>query len=290
MEMPDDTRVEILSALHTKSRLTPETLPFFAADEVRRSLLIEVVAIAGKSPANEMKAYIARLSAHLNVKPDEASRWARFFEKLTELENRVAAALGKKGHLVRLDDHKLEIFKKAVAAVGVPATLLFPLGTVGLSADGIATGLIALGGGFLLPTGIAMVTGLAVAVALGVSSKKILDMVMPTTDADRISIDVEKINADAAEIRKVLDDATAGEPDENKLAAARTRIAEIIRGLVPMGERDRAKMEAAFAHAHTLGERYIDYLTRDQTALETRNHVGAEDLASLLKVDLPAIC
>jgi hypothetical protein len=224
------------------------------------------------------------------VKPDEATRWARFFEKLTELENRVAVALGKKGHLVRFDDRKLEIFKKAVAAVGVPAALLFPLGTVGLSADGIATGLIALGGGFLLPTGIAMVAGLAVAVALGVSSKKILDMVMPTTDADRISIDVEKINADAAEIRKVLEEASTGTPDENKLAAARIRIAEIIRRLLPIDERDRAKMEAAFAHARTLGERYIDYLTRDQAALETRNLVGAEDIASLLKSDLPAIC
>ncbi len=70
----------------------------------------------------------------------------RLLEKLTDLENRAAAMLRKRGHIVRLDDRRLEIFKKSVAAVGVPSAVLFPLGTVGLSAEGITTGLIALGG------------------------------------------------------------------------------------------------------------------------------------------------
>jgi hypothetical protein len=209
MEMPAGARFELLSALHTRLRLTPASLPLFEGKQVRQSLMTEAIAMAGRSPSAETKDYIARLGKHLNVRPEESSKWSRFFEKLTDLENRVAATLGKKGHVVRLDDRKLEIFKKAVASVGIPAAVLFPLGTIGLSVDGITTGLIALGGGFLLPASIAMVTGLGVAVALGVSSKKILDMVMPTTDSDRISVDIEKLNADAIEIQKVLDDATS---------------------------------------------------------------------------------
>ena len=94
--------------------------------------------------------------------------------------------------------------------------MIFPLGTIGLSVEGISTGLVALGGGFLLPAGIAMVTGLGVAVALGVTSKKILDLVWPTNDADRTSIDIEKLNADAARIREVLDDAVAADANQRR--------------------------------------------------------------------------
>jgi hypothetical protein len=289
MEMPAGARFELLSALHTRLRLTPASLPSFDGKQVRQSLMTEAIAMAGRSPSAETKDYIARLGKHLNVRPEESSKWSRFFEKLTDLENRVAATLGKKGHVVRLDDRKLEIFKKAVASVGIPAAVLFPLGTIGLSVDGITTGLIALGGGFLLPASIAMVTGLGVAVALGVSSKKILDMVMPTTDSDRISVDIEKLNADAIEIQKVLDDATSASSDQKKIEAARAKIAEIIQKIVPLGEADRAKLKIAIDHARTLGERYIEYLTQDRDVLESRNHVGAEEVASLLELDIPAI-
>jgi hypothetical protein len=225
----------------------------------------------------------------LNLKAGEAGKWTQFFEKLTDLENRVAATLGKKGHIVRMDARKLEIFKKAVASVEVPGAVLFPLGTVGLSVEGITTGLVALGGGFLLPASVAMVTGLGVAVALGVSSKKILDMVIPTTDADRISIDIEKLNADATEITKVLDDATGGDPNRKKLEEAHAKISEIIKKIVPLSDAERAKLEAAFAHARILGDRYLDYLATDRDALENRNHVGADEVAALLELDTPAI-
>jgi hypothetical protein len=289
MEMPHEERVEILAALHTRLRLTPQSLPYFANQEVRRSLLAEAVAMGAVSGSKEAKDYIAGLATHLNLKAGEAGKWTQFFEKLTDLENRVAATLGKKGHIVRMDARKLEIFKKAVASVGVPGAVLFPLGTVGLSVEGITTGLVALGGGFLLPASVAMVTGLGVAVALGVSSKKILDMVIPTTDADRISIDIEKLNADATEITKVLDDATGGDPNRKKLEEAHAKISEIIKKIVPLSDAERAKLEAAFAHARILGDRYLDYLATDRDALENRNHVGADEVAALLELDTPAI-
>jgi hypothetical protein len=77
--------------------------------------------------------------------------------------------------------------------------------------------------------------------------------------------------------------------DQKKIEAARAKIAEIIQKIVPLGEADRAKLKIAIDHARTLGERYIEYLTQDRDVLESRNHVGAEEVASLLELDLPAI-
>jgi hypothetical protein len=225
----------------------------------------------------------------MGVKANDANRWTRLFESLTDLENRVAATLGKRGHIVRMDDRKLEIFKKAVASIGIPGALIFPLGTVGLSVEGITTGLVALGGGFLLPTGIAMVTGLGVAVALGVTSKKILDMVWPTTDADRTSIDLEKFNANAARIREVLDEAVTRNADRAKVESARAEIARIIAEIVPLDAASRAKLEAAFAHARVLGARYLEYLAHDRATLERNNQLGADELGGLLDLDAPVI-
>jgi len=289
LELPAAARLDAITALHTKLRLEPRELPFFENREVSRSLLTEAVAMAGKSPAREARDYLARLRDHLGVKSVDTNHWTQFFETLTDLENRVAVALGKRGHLVRLDDRKLEIFKKAVASIGIPAAVIFPLGTIGLSVEGITTGLVALGGGFVLPAGAAMVTGLGVAVALGVTSKKILDLVWPTTDADRASIDIEKLNTDAARIRDVLDDAVAGDGNRAKLEAARAEIARIIQGIVPLDAVSRARLEAAFAHARTLGDRYLEYLGHDRAALERDNHLGADELAGLLELDSPVI-
>ena len=289
LEIAPASRLDAIAALHTRLRLEPPALPHFDNREVRRSLITEAVAMAGKSPTPDARDYLARLRAHLGVKSDDGNHWVRFFESLTDLENRVAASLGKRGHLVRIDDRKLEIFKKAVASIGIPAAVIFPLGTIGLSVEGITTGLVALGGGFVLPAGAAMVTGLGVAVALGVTSKKILDLVWPTTDADRVSIDIEKLNADAARIRDVLDDATAVDANRARVEAARAEIARIIQSIVPLDAPARARLEAAFAHARTLGERYLEYLAHDRAALVRDNHLGADDLAGLLELDTPAI-
>jgi len=289
MRMPDEARYEALAAIHTRLRLEPPDLPHFADREVRRSLLGEAAALAGKSPTPEGADYLARLRTHLGVKTDEAHRWMQFFDHLTDLENRVAAALGKRGHLVRIDDRKLEIFKKAAASVGVPIAAIFPLGTIGLSVEGITTGLMALGGGFVLPAGAAMVTGLGVAVALGVSSKKILDMVWPTTDADRASIDIERLNADAVRIQHVLNDAVAGAVSRSRVEAARGEIARIIQAMIPLDAAARARLEAACAQARALGDRYLAYLAHDRDALERGNHLGADELASLLDLDAPVI-
>jgi hypothetical protein len=134
-----------------------------------------------------------------------------------------------------------------------------------------------------------MITGLGVAVALGVTSKKILDMVWPTTDADRTSIDIEKLNADAARIRDVLDDAVAHNSNRSKVEAARAEIARIIQDIVPLDAASRAKLEAAFAHARVLGDRYLEYLGNDRAALERDNRLGADELAELLALDSPVI-
>jgi hypothetical protein len=267
----------------------PTAMPDFREKTVRSALFQEAIAMAGRSPSKENKAYLAILSVHLGVKPEDAHKWARFFDRLTDIENRVASVIGKRGHIVRIEDRRVEIFKKAVASLGVPAAVLFPLGTVGLSAEGIATGLAALGGGFLLPTGIAMVTGLGVAVALGVTTKKLLDLVIPTTDSDRASIDVERLNADAVRIQHILDDAVEQPGDRERVEAARAQIEAIIRKIVPLTEADRARIEAALEHARMLGERYIDYLKSDVAGLSAANHQSAKDLAGLLEFDREAM-
>ncbi len=289
MQMPAAARLALLRALQTRLRLAPARLPQFTDSAVRRALLIEAAALAGRRPSRESQAYIDRLADHLRIQPDEERRWTMFFERLTDAENRVAAILGKKGHIVRLDDRKLEIFKKAVAAVGVPAAVLFPLGTVGLSAEGITTGLIALGGGFMLPASVAIVTGLGIAVALGVSTKKILDLVMPTTDADRFSIDAERLNRSSIDIERILDEAARHHADQKKLEEARAKIAGIIHKIVPISDADRAKIAAALDHANLLGARYLEYLEHDREELESRNEIGADELRALCDSDRPAL-
>jgi hypothetical protein len=289
MEMPAEARRNLIASMHWRKSLMPLAMPDFREKSVRSALFQEAIAMAGRAPSKENKAYLAILSVHLGVKPEDAHKWARFFDRLTDIENRVASVIGKRGHIVRIEDRRLEIFKKAVASLGVPAAVLFPLGTVGLSAEGIATGLAALGGGFLLPTGIAMVTGLGVAVALGVTTKKLLDLVIPTTDSDRASIDVEKLNADAIRIQHILDDAVEQPGDRERVEAARAQIEAIIRKIVPLSEADRARIEAALEHARMLGERYIDYLKSDVAALSAANHQSAKDLAGLLEFDREAM-
>jgi len=274
-----------VSALHTRLRLAFDPLPHFHDAAIRRTLLIEAIGLAGRRPSREAQEYLARLTAHLQLKPGEERRWTAFFERLTDTENRVAAMLGKKGHLVRHADRKLEIFKKAVAAIGVPAAVLFPLGTVGLSAEGITTGLVALGGGFLLPASVAMVTGLGAAVALGVSAKKVLDLVLPTTDADRLSVDLEQLSAGSAEIEQLLEAAAAEDADRRKVEEARAQIAAIMRKIVPLSPSERLRLGTAVEHARVLGARYLAFLERDREVFEERNQLGADELGALLASD-----
>ncbi|MGA2409471.1 MAG: hypothetical protein ABSG46_03650 [Candidatus Binataceae bacterium] len=288
MEVSPERRSAMLNALHTRLRLEPRDLPTFANTEVRKSLMTEAVAMAGRSPSAEAKAYLVRLREHLHVKSSDETRWEQFFQRLTDAENRVAAGLGKRGHIVGLDDRKLEIFKKAVASIGVPAALIFPLGTVGLTVEGITSGLIALGGGFVLPAGAAMVGGIGVVVAMGVSSKKILDMVWPTTGADKTSIDLQRLNADATQIQHLLDDAVA-DASEAKLKTARDEIARIVQKMLPLNEAERAKLTEAFEHARVLGQRYLEYLSQDRAYFESNNQIGADELDALLQLDTPAI-
>jgi hypothetical protein len=288
MEMPAAARYELLSALAAAPRFVPGFVPVFRDWRVRRSLVDEASAFAVHAPSREARQYVANLRIHLNVKSSNSRKLTRLFEKLTDLENRAATILGKRGHVVRLDDRRLETFKKSVAAIGVPSAVLFPLGTVGLSAEGIGAGLVALGGGFLLPAGIAMVTGLGAVVALGITSKKLLDLMMPTVDADRASIDVQQLQSGVVEIQRLLDEVAEG-ADSVRLQQARQKIASIMGRIAPLSEAQRVQIAAALDHASILGERYLAYLDHDGAALEVHAHRFAQELRRLREADLPAL-
>jgi hypothetical protein len=289
MEMPAAERLELLTALEGGPPSALRLVPAFRDRQVRRSLVEEAEAFANNAPSKEAFDYAASLRARLNVRPSNSRKLTRLLEKLTDIENRAAALLGKRGHIVRLDDRRLEIFKKSVAAVGVPSAVLIPLGTVGLSVEGITTGLMALGGGFILPAGIAMVTGLGTAVALGITAKKLLDLLMPTVDADRASIDVQQLHSGVIEIQRLLDEITDETADPAELEHIRERITVIMQRIAPLTNAQRSRIEAALNHAHLLGERYLTSLEHDRAAFERRHHMLAHELGHLLDIDRPAI-
>ncbi|MBV8357207.1 MAG: hypothetical protein JO189_04625 [Deltaproteobacteria bacterium] len=289
MEMPAAERLELVTALEGGPPSAPELAPVFRDHQVRRSLVEEAEVFARDASSKEAFDYVSLLRVRLNVKPSNSRKLTRLLEKLTDIENRAAALLGKRGHIVRLNDRRLEIFKKGVAAVGVPSAVLFPLGTVGLSAEGITTGLIALGGGFILPAGIAAVTGLGVVVALGITTKKMLDMLMPTVDADRASIDVQQLRSGVIEVRHLLDEIADEAADPAALEYARERITAIMQRIAPLTNAQRSRIETALSHARLLGERYLASLEHDRAALEQRHHVLANELGRLLDIDRPAI-
>jgi hypothetical protein len=289
MEMPTADRLELMSLVNGKPRSGLEAIPVFHDRQVRHSLVEEAEVFARNAPSKAAFDYVALLRIRMNVKPGNTRKLTRLLEKLTDIENRAAALLGKQGHIVRLDDRRLEIFKKSVAAVGVPSALLFPLGTVGLSVEGITTGLIALGGGFILPAGIAMATGLGAVVALGITTKKLLDMMMPTVDADRISIDLQQLHRGVIEAQHLLDELADDAADPASLAYARERMTAIMEKIAPLTATQRARIEGALSHAQILGRRYLISLEHDRTALAAQHHELAYELGRLLEIDRPAI-
>jgi hypothetical protein len=289
MEMPAADRMELLGLCGSGPQDARAVVPVFRNHQVRRSLVEEAELFAHNAPSKAAFDYTASLRVRLNVKRGNSRKLTRLLEKLTDVENRAAALLGKRGHMVRLDDRRLEIFKKAVAAVGVPSALLFPLGTVGLSAEGITSGLIALGGGFILPAGIAMVTGLGAAVGIGITAKKLLDMLMPTVDADRASIDLEQLRNGVVEIEHLLDEVAADSADSALREGARERIADIMQRIAPLTDFQRARIQSALDHARILGRRYLVSLEHDRAALERHHHALAQELQRLLDLDVQAL-
>jgi hypothetical protein len=282
MEMPATQRLEFLNRLESALPAAPEVVPFFRNPEVRRSLVQEAELFASNMPSRAAYDYAAFLRLRLNVKSGNSRKLARLLEKLTDIENRAATLLDKRGHIVRLDDRRLELFKKGVAAIGVPAAVLFPLGTIGLSAEGITTGLIALGGGFILPAGLAMVTGLGTAVALGITTKKLLDLLMPTADADRASIDIEELRRGVVEVQRLFDEAATDTADSVLRDRARERIAAIMERIAPLSNAQREGIESALNHARILSARYFAFIEHDRTVLERQRHTFARELEPLL--------
>jgi hypothetical protein len=116
-------------------------------------------------------------------------------------------------------------------------------------------------------------------------TKKILDLVLPTTDADRFSLDLEKLGAGSAEIEQLLDAAATEDADQRKVEDARAQIAEIMRKIVPLSASDRQHLAAAVDRARTLGARYLAYLEHDHQIFEKHNDLGAEELGALLESD-----
>lgn len=285
MEMPAGDRLEMLCALDGGPGPALQALPMFSDRHVRRSLVEEAEVFASNAPSRAAFDYAALLRLRLRVKAANSRKLTRLLEKLTDIENRAAALLRKRGHIVRLDDRRLEIFKKSLAAIGVPSAVLFPLGTIGLSAEGITTGLVALGGGFILPAGIAMVTGLGAAVALGITTKKLLDMLMPTTDADRASIDVQQLGSGIIEIERLLNEVAADNTDSVLLQHARERITDIMQRIAPLSNTQRVRIGSALDHARILGDRYLASLQHDHAALQQQYPALARGLACLLDLD-----
>gem|GEM_PF-1502115 len=290
---PSDERFQLLTALGGGPRSAPEPVALLRDRQVRRSLVEEAEVFAHNAPSKEAFDYAARLRNRLNVKPGNSRKLTRLLEKLTDIENRAAALLGKRGHIVRLDDRRLEILKKSVAAVGVPSAVLFPLGTAGLSVEGITTGLSALGGGFILPASVAMVTGLGAAVAIGITTKKLLDMMMPTVDADRTSIDLQQLRSGVVEVQRLLNEIDDDTAEPAAVERARERIADIIQRFAqrfaPVTNAQRARIESALDHARVLGEGYLASLKHDRTAFEGWHPVLAHELGRLIDIDLPAV-
>ena len=287
MEMPAADRLELLSALDRGPQAAPE-IPSYSRN-VRRSLADEAQLFASNLSSRAALDYASLLRVRLNVEPGNSRKLARLLERLTDIENRAASLLGKRGHIVRLDDRRLESLKKSVAAIGVPTAVLFPLGTVGLSAEGITTGLLALGGGFVLPAGIAMVTGLGVLVAIGITTKRLLDMLMPTIDADRASLDVQQLSSSIVEIERLLDEVAADTGDAALGERARARIAAVVQRIAPLSNTQRTKIEFALEHARILGDRYLASLEHDRAALPHRHDALAQELARLWDLDRRAL-
>jgi len=289
MDISAADRVELMSGLEDDRQPPAELVRGLPHSETRRSLVEEADMFARNAPSSKAFDYVALLRISLNLRRANSRKLTQLLEKLTDIENRAATLLSKPGHIVRLDDRRLEIVKKGVAAVAVPSAVLFPLGTVGLSIEGITTGLIALGGGFILPAGIAMMTGLGSAIAVGITTKRLLDMLIPTIDADRASIDVQHLQRAVVELRGLLDEIAEDRDDKVLREHARARIATILNRIAPLTNAQRTRIESSLEHTRILSDRYLKSLEHDCGALEQHHHSIAHELDQLLDSDLRAL-
>jgi hypothetical protein len=286
MELPTLDRLTLLGRLESRSEPALARVLYFSDLEVRCSLVEEAEFLAENTPSRAASDYIASLRFRLKVKRVKSRKLNRLFEKLTDVENRAASLLGKRGHVVRFHERRLELFKKSIAAVGVPAAVLFPLGSIGLSAEGVTSGLIVLGGGFILPAGLAMLTGLGAAVAMGITTKRLLDMLMPTIDADRSSIDIQQMRRGAVEVQHLVDEVAADPVDSAKRERVRERIVEIMQRIAPLSEAQRARIESALQETRILSDRYCSMLEQDRALLEQRRDALGRELGGVLASEL----
>jgi hypothetical protein len=286
MELPTLDRLTLLGRLESRSEPALARVLYFSDLEVRCSLVEEAEFLAENTPSRAASDYIASLRFRLKVKRVKSRKLNRLFEKLTDVENRAASLLGKRGHVVRFHERRLELFKKSIAAVGVPAAVLFPLGSIGLSAEGVTSGLIVLGGGFILPAGLAMLTGLGAAVAMGITTKRLLDMLMPTIDADRSSIDIQQMRRGAVEVQHLVDEVAADPVDSAKRERVREQIGEIMQRIAPLSEAQRARIESALQETRILSDRYCSMLEQDRALLEQRHDALGRELGGVLASEL----
>ena len=280
MQMPPADRYDLLSKIAGGHQDARGVVFQPSSWEVRSSLVEEVDRLASNAPSRTAFEYAASVRVRLGVRTTNRRKLSFILEKLTDIENAAAVVLGKSGHVVRQADRRRELLKKSVAAIGVPAAILYPLGTIGLSSEGVTTGLLALGGGFFLPAGAAMFTGLAIAVAIGLTSKKILDMLMPTVDSDRASVNVEELDKSVAAIEGLLNEAV-NRPDAAARAYLRQRIVQIIERITALTETQRSSIQRALNHADNLREYYLSSLEIDGNALRECHPELARELRLL---------
>ncbi len=278
-------RRAFVDALYTRLNLEPKELPTFASRETADALWQEASYMAGRLASAQAQAYLERLRAHLCVSEGTRldARLGEFLDWLTELENRAAQLLSKEGHVVKPEERRKEIFKKLIAYVGVPLGVIYPLGVVGLSTEGIVTGLAALGSFGLAAAGTVsaapVMAGLVVLAALAGTSKKLLDMIIPTTDSDKVSAEVERVLAAGEKLRRAYERTPGSCAPSEELERAYTEALELIKSLVPKAEQARR------AYLLELGRRYLEMLACDEEALGAENHLAADDLARLRSLD-----
>jgi len=102
-------------------------------------------------------------------------------------ENKIMKKIGRHDLVVNKEDIPVELFKKATS-LGIPLTALYLSGSViGFSAVGITSGLTAIGNiSLLVGLGLnPMAAGIVALLVLGISIKKILDALFPSTRLEK---------------------------------------------------------------------------------------------------------
>jgi DNA-binding protein YbaB len=177
-ELGADSRAEILDLLFfnqkklSKIEIDPDILD---DEELRLSLAKDILFIKSQVENKATEAVAKKILKRLNVK----AKHLDFLSEWVSWENTVLKKLGA-GEVELADEKEINELASRAAALGVPLTALYYVGTVGLSASGITSGLAALGSvtGITLLGLNPMTAGIAALIIGGISVKKICDFAL----------------------------------------------------------------------------------------------------------------